>query len=346
MMARIGNAILVVAVAVSGAKEGKIIALNPPESGFFSKKLDFQGIPIKAHRDVDDRALLEARRRLGHMLDRAPDITYNLTQVGAELHVIGKDQQTSDLPYLHHMKGKPYDSHGKQFKSIDARTRGIGGVQASCGEENLRKLSSDRYREHRDICTHEFAHTVFGYGLSPDVRKMVERQYAESMKKGRWKTAYAATNANEFFAELSMWYVGSRGDFGKIDPHPKEGQDWLRQYDPEAFRLLDDIYSGRQKVQRITWGQLAPRPASDEQRLRSTSSSDPTMVLFDNRTSHVCTLFWLDEHGQRKPYGEIHPGAKRGQHTFATHPWVVVKPDGVVLGIYVAEKRPGKVEIK
>jgi hypothetical protein len=31
---------------------------------------------------------------------------------------------------------------------------------------------------------------------------MVEKQYAASMTKGLWKTAYASTNANKFFVEL------------------------------------------------------------------------------------------------------------------------------------------------
>ncbi len=345
-MIDIGNVMLIVAVAVSAQPEARIVPINPPEYDFFSKMLDYHGIPIKAHQDVDARALLEARRQLARLLDHVPDIRYNLVQTGAELHIIGKDQQTSDLPYLRHQKGKPYKSYGKEFASIDSRTRGLGGIQTSCSEESLLKLPSARHRDHREICSHECGHMIFGHGLSPDVRKMVEQQYAESKKKERWKTAYAATNANEFFAELTMWYVGSRGDYGKIDPKPEVGQDWLRQYDPEAFDLLDGIYSGRFQVQRITYTQLAPRPASEEGMLRSTSSSQPTKIVFNNRTSQVYKLFWLDTHGQRKPHGEIQPGKKRWQGTFATHAWVVIKPDGDVFGIYVAEEQPGKVEIK
>lgn len=338
--------VFVVPSLVAVADEQRISILKPPELSFFSKKLDYQGIPIKAHQDVADEALREARRRLARILEYTPDISDNLVRAGAEFHIIGKDQQTSDLPYLRHQKGKPFRSYGKEFESIDSRTRGLGGVQASCGEEYLLKLVPDRFRKRRDICCHEFAHTIFGYGLSPDVRKMVEQQYADSTQKGLWKTAYAATNASEFFSELSMWYFGSRGDFGKIDPKPQEGHEWLRQYDPEAFKLLDDIYSGRIKVQRIAWVPLAVHPADEERTLRSKVSSERTKIVFVNRTAQVCKLFWLDGKGQRKPFGEIHPGAKRGQPTFASHVWVVVKPDGDVSGIYVAEEQPGTVEIK
>ena len=41
--------------------EEKIAAIDPPEKGFFSKLLDYDGIPIKAHKDVSDEALFAAK---------------------------------------------------------------------------------------------------------------------------------------------------------------------------------------------------------------------------------------------------------------------------------------------
>jgi hypothetical protein len=86
-----------------------VVPFSPPEQGFFSKETVYQGIPIKAHKDVDDRALLEARRRLAEMLSNTSEIVHNLVEVGAELHIIGKDQNTSDLPSERHWKGKPFE---------------------------------------------------------------------------------------------------------------------------------------------------------------------------------------------------------------------------------------------
>ena len=51
-----------------------IVPISPPEQGFFSKTIAYKGIPIKAHEDVDDRALLEARRRLAEMLGNLIDL--------------------------------------------------------------------------------------------------------------------------------------------------------------------------------------------------------------------------------------------------------------------------------
>jgi hypothetical protein len=338
--------VMAILAPLSAPGQDGIVPISPPEQGFFSKKIVCQGIPIKAHREVDDRALLEARRRLAEMLASIPEIVHNLVEVGAELHIIGKNQNTSDLPSERHWKGRPFETHGKRALTIDERTRGVGGLPASCGEENLLKLPSDRYRDHRDICRHEFAHTVFDYGLSSDVRAMVEKQYAASMQKGLWKTAYASTNANEFFAELTMWYFGSRGDYGRIEPRPQEGRDWLRKYDPDGFAVLDAIYSGKQKVRRIVWEPLSLHPAKEEAELRPSSLVRPTTVLFDNRTSVDVSLFWIDPRGERKPYGVVHAGRKQVRPTFTTHAWVVVKPDGTVLGIYVAGSRPGKVVLE
>ena len=68
--------VLVVATFAPLFAQGQngIVPISPPEQGFFSKKIVYQGIPIKAHKDVDDGALLEARRRLAEMLGNTPEI--------------------------------------------------------------------------------------------------------------------------------------------------------------------------------------------------------------------------------------------------------------------------------
>jgi arabinogalactan endo-1,4-beta-galactosidase len=335
--------ILISAGSLAVADEPKVIPTEPPEFGFFSKRVIYEGIPIKAHKDVDDKALLEAHRRITRMLENLPVVVENLVDIGAEMQIIGKDQVTSDLPSQRHWKGRPYESYGKQFASIDERTRGVGDLAASCGEENLLKLPSDRFKEHRDICTHEFAHTMLNYGFSANVREMVQEQFKKSMEKGLWKTAYASTNFNEFLAELSMWYFGSRGDYGKIKPTPEEGQDWLRRYDPDAFDLFHRIYSGQVKVERIAWETLVAQLPDNEGKLRSIDSKHHTPVFIDNRTSDDYLLFWLDFEGKRKPYGTLYAGQKWSQNTFATHPWLIADAHGKALGIYVPGKSQAKI---
>jgi len=226
----------------TAASRPTLTVIDPPENGFFAKRLDYEGIPIKAPTNVVDEALFAARDRLSMMLSNLPSVQVKLHAAGAELHIIGRDQVTTDLPEWRQDKGKPLaEYHGL---TRDQRTRGMGGLLTSCGEENLLKLEKDRYRG-RDICVHEFAHNILGYGVSHDVRDKVRQQYRRSLDQGLWVGSYAGSNFDEFFAELTMWYFGTHGDLGMKGDKPANGRDGLKAYDPEAFALLDALYSGR-----------------------------------------------------------------------------------------------------
>ena len=102
---------------------------------------------------------------------------------------------------------------------IDKRTRGMGGVYASCGEENLLRLPTDRYSGGSDICIHEFAHTIMDYGFDAAIRKKIDAEYHSALSKGLWKDAYASTNPQEYWAEIFdvvFWF--SRGIFKRNMP--------------------------------------------------------------------------------------------------------------------------------
>ena len=228
--------------APSAPSQPAVIQLDPPEQGFFTRKLDFQGIPIQAHAVVSDAALYAARERLATMLQHLPEVVSNLVGARVALHIIGKDQVTTDLPEWRHDKGKPLSEYNGLTR--DQRTRGMGGRLVSCGEENLLKLEKDRYRG-RDICVHEFAHAIRNLGMNRALRERFNAQYRSSTSRGLWAKAYAASNPDEFFAELTMWYFGTHGDMNMVEPKPKDGPAGLKEYDPEAFALFDDFYQGR-----------------------------------------------------------------------------------------------------
>jgi hypothetical protein len=232
-----------------------ISVIEPPEKDFFSKELSFHGVPIKAHAVVSDEALYAAYGRLETMLQHIPAIVTNLVAAKVELHIIGRDQVTTDLPEWRQDKGKPL----AEYKGLtrDQRTRGMGGRLVSCGEENLLKLPNDRYHG-RDICLHEFAHAVRNFATSRELREKFNAQYRHSTGKGLWVKSYAASNPDEFFAELTMWYFGTHGDLNMHEPKPKDGPSGLKDYDPEAFALFADFYQGRLPVTHT------PDPLPDE----------------------------------------------------------------------------------
>ena len=218
-----------------------IAAIEPPEGGFYAKRLDYEGIVIKAPTNVVDEALWAARDRLSMMLSNLPSVRVKLRAAGAELHIIGRDQVTTDLPEWREDKGKPLAEYNGLTR--DQRTRGMGGLLTSCGEENLLKLEKDRYRG-RDICVHEFAHTIHDHGASRAVREKIREQYRRSLERGLWVGSYAGSNEHEFFAELAMWYFGTHGDLRMQGAQPANGREGLKAYDPEALALLDEFYRG------------------------------------------------------------------------------------------------------
>lgn len=234
-----------------------ITILNPPEKDFFSKQLDYQGIPIKAHQVVSDEALYVARERLASVLQHLPIITSNLVAAKVALHIIGKDQVTTDLPEWRQDKGKPLAEYNGLTR--DQRTRGMGGQLVSCGEENLLKLDKDKYRG-RDICVHEFTHAIRNLAMSQAARDLFDRQFERSIKKGLWVKGYAASNPDEFFSELSMWYFGTHGDMNMNEPKPQPGAEGLKKYDPEAFELFDAFYQGRLAEARQSAAPLPDEP--------------------------------------------------------------------------------------
>ncbi len=302
-----------------------VTPIVPPERGFYAQQLDVFGACVKGHADVSEDAIREAGRRIARLLESAPAVAANLASAGAEMHVIGRRQKVTDLPMYRHMAGVAFD--GEQ--TMDERARGYGGLHACCSEDSLLKLPTARHRDHRDICSHEMAHTILKYGVDDEVRSRVEAQYEAS--KRRWRKAYASTNVHEFFAELTMWYVGSRGDFTSLR-RPKPGPDWLAHNDPDAFALLDSIYTGVLVPGPIVWNRLRPSGAT-----ASVSADDPVALLFFNETDEPIDKVWLSYSGERRSYGPIAPGSVAGQNTFATHPWALVAADGHDIGVFVAE---------
>jgi len=230
-------------------QDNAIVNIDPPEKDFFSKVIYFQNIPIKSSKEVVDEALLAARDRLAMMLTNLPGVCENLRAAHAELHIIGRNQVTSDLPEWRFDKGKPLPEYNGL--TIDQRTRGMGGRISSCGEENLLKLEKDHYFG-RDICVHEFSHCIYQCGIPRDIRNRFRRQYKSSLAKGFWAKAYAASNDDEFFAELAMWYFGTHGDLHMTGPKPENGPTGLKAYDPDAFALFDEFFSGRMKISLTT----------------------------------------------------------------------------------------------
>lgn len=123
--------------------------------------------------------------------------------------VIGKDEDTCDLPEFAHICNSP-DS----IAYWNWRARGFGGApedefSASCGEENLLALPQDKYTG-ENILIHEFAHLIHMVGIAgvePDFNDRLEVLWKSAGEKGLWAGTYALSNKEEYFAELCTVFL-------------------------------------------------------------------------------------------------------------------------------------------
>jgi hypothetical protein len=230
---------------VSGASAEQLIQqINPPSQGFYAKYLDCYGIPVLSSAAVDNRALQLACDKMVLMLHNIPQAHQNLFQNNVEFHIIGSNEQTTDLPEYRDKRGTMYTDKQGKTEPFDQRIRGRGGRQVACAEEKLLNLPNDRFRGSGDVCIHEFAHVIMDLGFTSEQREAIQEQYRKSIGAGRWAGAYAAVDAHEYWAELSVWYFSQHGNRRMQGAPPGDGRQGLYAYDPEGYALLNRLYSG------------------------------------------------------------------------------------------------------
>jgi hypothetical protein len=112
----------------------------------------------------------------------------------------------------------------------------------SCGEENLLGLEGDPYAG-ENILIHEFAHGVhaLGMGWSPEFDSRLKAAYEQAMKAGLWQGAYAAANAEEYWAEgaQSWFHSNARPNEQHIDVQTRAQ---IKEYDPQLAKLLAEAF--------------------------------------------------------------------------------------------------------
>ena len=345
--------------AAGGARVAalEVVAVCLPLAGFFSKRCTaFCGVPVLAHQCVADAALVEAAARVDAALRRLPGVAQRLVSLGTSVQVIGATQLTTDLPQYAHIRANPDEAD-----AFNARGRGYGGLCPSCAEENLLLLPTDRFADHRDICTHELAHTILDWGFPPAqaqaLKAACEAVRAKSVAAGRWKSAYAATNADEFFAECAMWVMGSRGDGGAITQPPVvPGPRWLAAHDPDASRLMHTVLAGKWKWHGDSSDQdggvitdVVPLHADDALSFSPSGNTPPCLLVVVNETDTPLTLTWLDKNGAATVYGTTPPWCRTGQATFVGHVWKLsaAAGDGQQhdIGVFAACSGTGRVRV-
>ena len=225
---------------VTGIPEGK----NIPS--FYQKYIETEGLYVTSSGKVSDEALLKACDIISLMLAKRPDVKAHMVKKGCHVMIIGKDEETCDLPEFAHICNCE-DS----IKYWNWRARGFGGApedefSSSCGEENLLALPQDKYVG-ENILIHEFAHLIHTVGIvrvEPDFNERLEALRQNAIRKGLWEKTYAVSNKEEYFAECVQSFFNcnryaepANGVHNWVNRRTK-----LKTYDPDMYRLLQEYF--------------------------------------------------------------------------------------------------------
>lgn len=227
-------------VGPTAVPEGKSI----PD--FYQKYLEADGLYVVSSARVSDAALVKAREIMLLMLSKRPDVKRQMGEKGCHVMVIGRNEETCDLPEFAHLCDSP-----EKVAFWNKRARGFGGApedtySSSCGEENLLALPEDRYAG-ENILIHEFAHlihTIGIVGVEPDFNTRLEKLRQQAIAKGLWADTYAVSNKEEYFAECvqSFFNCNRYADPANGVHNAMNRRAKLQVYDPDMYALLKEYF--------------------------------------------------------------------------------------------------------
>lgn len=215
---------------------------------FYRKHADAHGLPVLASSQVDSRALTLACRLVDTMLARRPDVRAELVKEKVRFVVIGRNEGTADVPE-YGFKDRPQS----EIDAVNARARGLGGIVASCGEENLLCTLPDRYPD-ESVCVHEFAHSIAEGGVfkaDDSFQGKLESAYRTALESGLLDKTYRAESFQEYWAEgVQDWFNTN------AEADPPDGinnqvniREELKVFDSRLYALISGVFPSD-----TTWG--------------------------------------------------------------------------------------------
>ena len=216
--------------------------------GFYRKYADAHGLPVLASSQVDDRALTLACRLVVTMLAKRPDVHVELVKEKVRFVVIGQNEGTADVPE-YDFKSRPQP----EIDAVNARARGLGGIAASCGEENLLCTLPDRYPD-ESVCVHEFAHSIAEGGVfkaDGSFQQNLESAYHRALESGLLDNTYRAESFQEYWAKgVQDWFNTN------AEADPPDGinnqvniREELKVFDSRLYALISGVFPSD-----TTWG--------------------------------------------------------------------------------------------
>lgn len=222
------------------AQAGDLRVSTPPRElgldAFYAKYCSADGVPVVAAREVSDAAVRQVARVVTAMLAPMPAVREELVKQHTRFGIVGVHEQTTDMP-----------EYRAWPASANERGRGYGATPGqplvTSGEENALCFEDDRWRG-ESIVVHEFAHTIKNMGLDlvvPGFRVRVQKAYDAAMRAGKFRGLYAATNAEEYWAEGVQDYFEVHQ---RHDPNDINTRASLAAYDPTLYAIIDAVFRG------------------------------------------------------------------------------------------------------
>ena len=135
--------------------------------------------------------------------------------------------------------------------------RGVGGAQGATGAEKLHEAAEFGF----NTFAHEFGHQVHRHGLTPAQQTEVDALYAKAVAGNLCLDYYAASNADEYFAQGYEAFVSplKRGCLNETSRHTRPE---LLRKDPalHAFlaSVLDVSYESPEALASMLHAAMAP----------------------------------------------------------------------------------------
>lgn len=180
---------------------------------FYEQYIDVGGIPVVSSADVPDEALVSVAQMLAEMLTHNPELRHSIANFPSHVAVLGQDEEIADIPEFGRVIAE-YPDWGVFDGRTVAELRAVGATTflpvTVAAEENALCYEGDTYLE--DTSVHELAHTFLLVGLEGEagpggVRERLEQSLADALAEGRWTGSYAASNADEYWAEgVQAWF--------------------------------------------------------------------------------------------------------------------------------------------
>ena len=200
-------------------------------SSEYTTRVEVNGIYIVANARVSQKAVENAIATVERVFANN-DLEEVLVAEGAYVIIADSSQGVLDLPEFRCLESERNSEFFTHVCGVADR------ADYPVVTVNERDLTGDRRGPCRglNILYHELGHLVQGWTLGPVDYLETRYLYQAALDAGKYRDSYAATNYHEYFAE------GTQAYFLHVEPGGGKDREWLRDYDPPLFELLDALY--------------------------------------------------------------------------------------------------------